>query len=86
MKRRDKYVANVLQQLEAFLNDTISNKWVENTAIQVYVRKSQHSLSRHSSIRFTCLDIAKIAFPNAIEGKECLRTSWQVHMKCIRLI
>ncbi|GCE20940.1 hypothetical protein [Dictyobacter kobayashii] len=60
MTRKEQYLSNILQQLESFLGSERYNGWIENAGIKVYMRKAERSVSRHSSLSLTCLDIANI--------------------------
>ena len=62
MTRKEKYLSNILQQLDAFLKEEwLPNVWIENTAMEVYVRQADHRISDISNARLTCLDVANIS-------------------------
>ena len=62
MTKKEQYLSNIFQQLEAFLKkDWPLNRWIENPCLRVYVRQSARALFYPASEEdITSLDIANI--------------------------
>lgn len=63
MVTKEKYLSNILQQLEDFAksDSMMPNRDIENAAIKVYVRRSRRCVLRSSHKVLKCLDIAAIS-------------------------